>query len=244
MPIGPARLSLLPFPQFWDGNSLKVRFLCLPKGDPLLTPLKPGLPEFANSNMVFQANLIGSLRHLPVRGDATPVGPLVPVVAPDNKAALFAELTNQFNITGVRVPSVKPKFRKSLTESYRALVGNRRRSTYLVDSEEFACALHQGAQDQPDPVVLSDSVTWGKVIAFVLRQPNLAIRLGLLVETTFQLPTPDFFAQGGWLYIDLHPTSDYAGDNTIAARYAARVPALSADPRALFAPVLFPVTDA
>ena len=118
MPIGPARLSLLPFPQLWDGNSLKVRFLCLPKGDPLFMPLKPGLPEFAHSNLVFEAKLIGSLRHLPVTGDATPVGPLIPAVAPDNKAALFLELTKHFNITGVRVPSLKtPQFRKSLTES-------------------------------------------------------------------------------------------------------------------------------
>ncbi len=244
MPIGPARLSLLPFPQFWDGDSLKVRFLCLPKGDPLLMPLNPGLPKFANSNLVFEAKLIGSLRHLPVSGDATPVGPLIPFVAPDNKAALFAELTTKFNITGVRVPSVKPQFRKSLTESYRALIGNRRRSQYMAESAEFACALHQGAQDQPDPVVLKDSVTWGKVIAFALRQPNLAIGLGLLVETTVHPPTASFFAEGGWLYIDLHATSDYADDPTIAARYAARIPALTADPHALFAPVLFPVTNA
>src|SRR5271157_2885696 len=99
MPIGPARLSLLPFPQFWDGDSLKVRFLCLPKGDPLNMPLNPGLPKFANSNLVFEAKLIGGLRHLPVSGDATPVGPLIPVVAPDNKAALFDQLEIHFNIT-------------------------------------------------------------------------------------------------------------------------------------------------
>src|SRR5258708_6915756 len=170
MPIGPARLSLLPFPQLWDGDSLKVRFLCLPKGDPLL-------------------------------------GPLIPAVAPDNKAALFLELTKQFNITRVRVPSLTtPQFRKSLTESYGALIGNRRRSQYLADSAEFACALHQGAQDQPDPVVLSDSVTWGKVIAFGLRQPNLAVGLGLLVGPTVQPPTADFLAKGGRPYTALPAT--------------------------------------
>ena len=44
MPIGPARLTLLPFPQFWDGASMTVRFLCLPKGDPQ-APLNPGSPH-------------------------------------------------------------------------------------------------------------------------------------------------------------------------------------------------------
>lgn len=246
MPIGPARLSLLPFPQFWDGDSLTVRFLCLPKGDPLLDPLKPGLPVFADANLVFEARLIGSLGHLPVSGDSTPVGPLIPDVPADNKPALFTELKdNQFNITGVRVPSaVKYAFRKAMTGSYRALIGNRRHSQYLADSAEFDCAMHQGAQDQPDPVELSDSVTWGKVIAFALRQPNLATLLGLMVQTTVRPPSADFFAAGGWLYIDLDPSSDGAGDPTLVARYAARIPALTGNSRALFAPVLFPVTDA
>ena len=63
MPIGTARLSLLPFPQSWDGGSLVVRFLCLPKGDPQ-APLKPGLPAFAAANLVFEAQLIGSLARL------------------------------------------------------------------------------------------------------------------------------------------------------------------------------------
>jgi hypothetical protein len=245
MPIGPARLSLLPFPQFWDGNSLTVRFLCLPKGDPLLTPPKAGMPVFAAANLVFEAKLIGGLRHLPVSGNSTPVGPLILEPPLDNKAALFAELPNQFNITGVRAPAgAKPQFRKAMTESYKALIGDRTRSRYLADSAEFACALHQGAQDQPDPVKLPDNVTWGRVLAFALRQPKLATGLGLVLQATVQPPTADFFSAGGWLYIDLHPTSDYAADPTLTAHYAARIPALTAQPRALFAPVLFPVTDA
>ena len=77
MPIGPnSFLSLLTFPQFWDGASLSVRFLCLPKGDPF-QPLRPGLSPFTTANLVFEANMIGSLARLPQPADATPTGPLV-----------------------------------------------------------------------------------------------------------------------------------------------------------------------
>jgi len=76
MPIGTARLSLLPFPQFWDGGAILLRFLCLPKGDPL-QPLITGQPKFAQANLVFEAKLIAGLDHLPLTGEATPAGPLV-----------------------------------------------------------------------------------------------------------------------------------------------------------------------
>lgn len=244
MPIGLARLSLLPFPQAWNGGALVVRFLCLPKGDPQAS-LKAGLPAFANANLVFEAKLIGSLGRLPLTSDATPVGPLILGSPPIQKAALFDQMTHEFNITAVAgLAGPKPLFRKGITDSYRALIGNRQRSQYLADAAEFACALHQGAQDQPDPVELKDDITWGRAIAFALRQPNLAAGLGLMLQTTIEPPTPDFFAAGGWLYLDLHATSDYAGVADITAHYAARIPALTAAARPLFASVLFPVTNA
>ena len=245
MPIGSARMSLLPFPQWWDGASLTLRFLCLPKGDPQQA-LKAGLPAFQDANLVFEAELIGSLAHLPLTASATPVGPLVPDAPAGNKPALFALLKDTFNITGVRGPAgAKPRFNKAMTDSYRALIGGRQGSKYLVDSGEFDCAMHQGAQDQADipPPPPSDAVTWGRVISYALRQPNLARALGLLVQTTVT-PAADFYAAGGWLYLGLHATSDYAGEAGIAARYAARIPQLTGDPKSLFAPVLFTVADA
>ena len=245
MPIGTARLSLLPFPQSWDGTSLVLRFLCLPKGDPR-APLVPGLPAFATANLVFEAHLIGSLARLPLTGDATPSGPLVIGHPPDGKSGVFDELARQFNIAAVPAgpPVLKPVFRKPLTDSYRALIGDRLRSPFISSAAEFDCAKHSGALDQPpEPVVLSDSVSWGKVIAFALRQPNLALALGLLLETTVTPADPALFAAGGWLYLDLHATSDCAAAPGIAAHYAARIPALTPDPRPLFAPLLFPVTD-
>jgi hypothetical protein len=244
MPVGSARLSLLPFPQFWDGGSMTVRFLCLPKGDPQ-APLQAGLPVFADAHLVFDAKLIGGLGALPYTAAATGVGPLTLDAPPLQKTALFAELTKQFNITAPpAVVRPQPQFRKAMTESYAALIGGRRRSQYLYDAEEFACALHQGALDQlAAPVLLSDSVRWGQVIAFALRQPNLAGGLGLILQSTFT-PPDGIFANGGWLYIDLDAASDYAATLGIAAHYAARIPPLDGTPRVLFAPLLFPVTNA
>ncbi len=245
MPIGPnSRISLLTFPQSWDGESLVVRFLCLPTIGPL-DPLRPGLASFADSNLIFEAKLIGSLDHLPLPADATPVGPLLPDEPPTQKADLFGELAKEFNIQPrVIVPRAPVRFQKAMTPSYRALIGNRRHSDLLVDPDVYTCALHQGSADQPAaPVVLSDAISWGKVMAHALRQPKLAGALGLLGQLTVPVPDPSFSAAGGWLYLDLHATSDFGSDVDITNRYAARIPKLGGA-RSLFSAILFPVGNA
>ncbi len=242
MSIGPNRfLSVLTFPQSWDGASLTVRFLCLPKGDPL-QPLQPALPSFANANIVFEAALIGSLARLPHPTDATLTGPLTLDGPPLQKVDLFTELTAQFTIRPSAPLRTPASFRKSLTPSYRQLIGNRQTSPLLTTPDDFACAQHQGATDQPvKPVDPTSDISWGQLMAHALRQPNLAAGLGLMGQATVTPADPSFFANGGWLYIDLHSTSDYAGAPFLA-RYAARIPKLTA-PRPLFAAVLFPVSD-
>lgn len=245
MPIGPRhRLSLLSFPQSWDGQSMVVRFLCLPKGDPLQPLDLGGLPTFAEANLVFEAKLIGSLDRLPLPADAVSTGPLLVDEPPTQKLDLFSELTRHFTIAPrVAVPRAPVRFRKAITESYRALIGDRRRSELLLDRNDLDCAMHEGAQDQiVDPPPPSDQVSWGRLIAFALRQPRLAGALGLLGQVTVTPADPGFFAAGGWLYIDLHASSDYAAADGVA-RYAGRIPKL-VEPRSIFAAVLFPVLDA
>jgi hypothetical protein len=241
MPIGPnSFLSLLTFPQFWDGASLTVRFLCLPKRDPF-QPLRPGLPPFSTANLVFEANMIGSLARVPLPADAISTGPLVLEGPPLQKVEIFTELTNHFTIRPFNPRRIQAQFRKPMTPSYQQLIGDRQHSPLLSTPDEFGCALHQGATDQPDkpgPPPPSD-VSWGQLMAYALRQPNLAAALGLVGQATITPDNPALFANGGWLYIDLHPTSDYAGQD-ILARYAARIPKLSTA-RQLFAAVLFPV---
>ena len=221
---------------------MTLRFLCLPKGDPQ-APLNPGRPAsrtrtWARSGADRRPGAPSSRHGRRSGGAADSDAPAA------DKAVLFQQLKETFNITAVRGPArPKPAFNKAMTESYRALIGDRRRSRYLVDSAEFECAKHQGAEDQSeDRTPPSDSVTWGRVIAFALRQPNLARALGLLVQTTFA-PPADFYAAGGWLHIGLHATSDYAADPAIAARYAARIPASRRGAHTISRPFCFPVAD-
>jgi hypothetical protein len=239
------RISLLTFPQSWDGASLVVRFLCLPRVSPI-EALRDGLPSFAASRLVFEAKLIGSLDRLPFPADASSSGPLLLDQPPAQKAELFDELSREFKIVPRDKPRVLPSlpsFKKAMTESYRALIGNRRHSDLLRDADEFTCALHEGAADQPGeaPPPPADTISWGQLIAHALRQPKLAAALGLLGQVTVTPADPSFFASGGWLYLDLHATSDYGDDADIAARYAGRIPRLGV-PRSIFTSVLFPVS--
>ena len=90
-----------------------------------------------------------------------------------------------------------------------------------------------------------NDISWGKVFAYALRQPQLAAQLGMLYQTSFTINAADF-PQGGWLYVDLADASDYKAqqqaDDSFIKKYAARIPPLKpAEPRQVFAPLLFPV---
>jgi hypothetical protein len=210
----PSRLSLLTFPQRSEAGTIRVRFLCLPKGDPLGPPRgAAGQPSFSTANLVFAARLIGNLEHPPRAADTTTVAPLVIDRPPVDKALLLSALTDKIRIVDRPVAAAGaalPSFRKPLAESYRALTGKRQLSPFIVGADAFDCALHDAHASQPEkPAVLEDGVTWGRLVAFVLKQAVLAEACGFIGETTVPLPDPAFFTKGGWLYIDLHDTSDY-----------------------------------
>jgi hypothetical protein len=245
MPSRDARLSLLTFPQYWNGTSLTVRFLCLPKGNPQ-KPLQPGLPAFQAANLVFKARAIAGFGHLPTLGASVADGPLTVNISTANKENLFEQLTRQFVIDDVdRPPPVVSisQFRKPLTASYERLTGAARRSEFLRGREEYACALHEAQSALPvqQPPPPEASVRWNRLIALILRQPHLAEALGVMGQTTFT-PTEGFFENGGWLFLDLEESSDYAGVDGLVAHYAARIPRL-AEARPIFAAVLFPVVS-
>ena len=195
-----------------------------------------------------RARLIGNLEHPPRAADTTSVAPLVLDRPPVDKALLLSALTTKIRVVPRVAPVAPPAlalFRKPLAESYRALTGNRQLSPFITGADEFNCALHDAQTSQPDrPVALDDGIHWGRLIAFVLKQPVLAEACGFIGETTVPLPDPAFFAKGGWLYIDLHDTSDYAAAPAgFTSLYAARIPPLNED-RPLYAAVLFPVDGA
>lgn len=247
MTITTSTLNLLAFPQRWEGGEIVLRLLCLPQGDPQ-QPMGPGLPAFADANLRFEARFIGSLDHLPREADALAVGPLILDEPPLQKAALFAELATLFKVVSADPrsppPAAPPRFRKAVTASYRDLVGSRQLSQWLANEDDYTCALHEGHANQPDkPVVLSDARRWGEVLAFALRQPKLAMALGLMGQARVTPPNAAFYTHGGWLYLDLHASGDGAGVAGLVSTYAARIPPLDAD-RGLYASVLFPVDGA
>lgn len=243
MPVsGPSKLSILTFPQRWEPNSLRVRFLCIPKIG-LLDPLTTDAPKFPQANLVFELNVIRGLDHLPQTLDATALGVVTLTAPPVNKTDLFNELEQLFNIKPrVFRPAGSPIFRKPVTKSYLELTGRRQLSDYLSSEKAFECALHDAQASQPqDPEELTDDVTWGQLIAYALRQPKLAMALGLIGEATINLNDPTVFEAGGWVYLSLHSSSDYATTPAeFKALYAARIPPLNEE-RSLYAAVLFPV---
>ncbi|MDZ7604581.1 MAG: hypothetical protein U5K79_03115 [Cyclobacteriaceae bacterium] len=115
-----------------------------------------------------------------------------------------------------------------------------------VTDDSYHCAV-KAAKYQPGFERSTDVVSWGKVFAYLMRQPLLARQAGMIYQTSIPIDA-SYFPNGGWLYVDLAPDSDYRAeqnaDDTFIKRYAARIPQLiQGEPRQVFAPILFPVTN-
>jgi hypothetical protein len=178
MAILTSALNLLAFPQRWEPatKEIVVRVLCLPVGDPR-QPLAAGVSAFRDADLRFEAMLVDSLDHVPRTPDATPSGPLALLRPPTQKAALVDELAVAFTIDPRPAPAgpAAMRFRKPVTDSYRALTGQRQLGDEMIDAHAHGCALHEAHAEQPAaPVKLVDSLRWGQVIAYALRQPTLA----------------------------------------------------------------------
>jgi hypothetical protein len=247
------RLSIQAFPQSWDGTNIRLRILILPQGNPL-SPLLTGVspapdsPAFADAKPKFVVQLIPSLAALPAPAAAT-VQVSLSTVPPTGARGLFQQLASQFNLAA-DPPGQTPRrlgysTSKYLPESYRTAFNFDRPSTpFAVTDNSYHCLLENlPAKLTPQPPPPS-TVSWGRAIGFALRQPLLATALGLLYDISFALPEPVSFAGGGWIFLNLDSTSDFAPqlavNPALMQPYAARLPALVA-PRPLFAAVLFPV---
>ena len=250
------KASILCFPQKFTGNSISLHILFVPREDPLIpftTELIPGTPvaAFAKAKLKFAAKLIPSLELLPSPSTVVDSVDLLSDF-PDDPEPVFQALKNNFNIT-ITANELKPLpknstfIRKYLPKSYRnAFDFTHPRSPRFGEvDDEYLCAMKkESAPGTKD--FNNDELSWGKVYAMLLRQPELCKRLGMLYKTTVPLPQADYFKNGGWIYIDLASGSDYFGnaaaDKVLIKKYAARLPKLSVE-RTLFAPIQFFVTD-
>ena len=250
MPDAVTRLTLLAFPQSWDGTGIGLRVLVLPKGDPR-EPLVSSAPAFAQADLVLDAVLVSGLEQMPVPGVETGRERL-DVNLPSNRDAIWDALASLFNIkptpAGQVLRPAKTRILKFLTPSYReAFAFDGPRTQFAVIDDRYKCALTEtNLAGRPPRPPLTDEVTWGRVIAFAVKNPLLAERLGLIYKD-LKVPAAGRFDKGGFLYVTLAATSSYATEAAanpeLLAVYAARIPPL-AGPRTLFGAVLFPVLEA
>lgn len=244
-----AKISVLVFPQKIEGNRLYFNVLTIPRNfDPLepLFELDP-FPAWADASLGLQVNILASLDKYP-RLDIPPhfseALPLVPVGA--DARAIFETLKQRFLITNADTagkPEKQHYARKYLPGSYRkAFNFTNPRTKHAVTDDSYACAIN----DPEAPAVpfqpSDDSVSWGKVFAYCLRQPAIAKKCGFIHEVFVDV-TDGFLQNGGWMYVDFAEGSDFVfADKSIVKRYAARLPKIPAGTdRRLFAAVLFPV---
>ena len=255
MATSPNKLTIMAFPQYWDGNSIKLNVLVLPHEDPI-APFAMNLPPgvnaqaFAEAKLKFNAMVVDNLDLLPNPGDVTNTIGLTSV-QPTNALQLFKELAKKFKITKpsniVQAAKASTYIQKYLPQSYRnSFAFSQPRTPFAKIDDSYHCAVKTKPSGLPKPIYSTDEVSWGKVFALALRQPVLAKKLGLIYELDIPIPA-GVLKDGGWLYIDLDSTSDFfpqiIAQPDIVKRYAARIPALSVQ-RPLFAAVQFPVSTA
>ena len=244
-----AKISILTFPQQIKANRLHCRVLTIPRNFNPLMP-QPDLapfPAWADASLGWKLNILASPDDYP-RLDLTPDLSKTSAPVPVDPAAksIFKALELQFEITSTETagkPEPQHYARKYLPETYRsAFHFTTPRTDRAALDDSYACAFSK--DDLPDPLFRpdDDSVSWGQVFAFCLRQPAIARKCGFLHDVETDL-TDGFLQNGGWIYADFAPGSDYLfADLTVVKRYAARLPKIPAGTdRPLFAAVLFPV---
>ena len=254
MAIPSKPLNILTFPQHWNPATrlLRLNILVFPTGD----PIADFDPPFPDANLAFAAHF-SSLDQLP---GIVPAGPtLVVDQDPLDRRQFFDALIATFNQpatpaqpngSGFKVkpniagpPPPQPKaVKKYLTSSYRAATRFAKPRTQLtVTDDSYECALRDGKLQEASATPPSREFYWEEILSFVLRQPMLAARLGLIYTTDLRLLDPNPFVHGGYLYVDLTADSAYFAPLSDRQCFAARIPSLRAEPRNLFAAVLFPV---
>jgi hypothetical protein len=272
MALSIEKLRILCFPQSITDDQLDLNVLLLPTQGLLNvqvsfnSQLNPGntvqLPRFINANLQLEAKTIKGLSTYPFSDDTLLAGEgatvdTFPTTAsfPGNLPALYEGLAAQFKLDtssaattrGAGAPwAASDGLRKYLPVSYRqAFNFTTPRTEFARTDDSYRCAIERSPQLNPAFKQSSDEITWGRVIAFCLRQPQLAESIGLIHKLRLALPTANYFQDGGWAYFRL--TSDLsefdiADPETELKTYAARIPPVDAR-RQLFAALLFPVVE-
>ncbi|MEO7767044.1 MAG: hypothetical protein ABIS01_06440, partial [Ferruginibacter sp.] len=263
--MAPEKLRILTFPQRIEGNELEVNVLVLPTTASLnITVPFPSmdnpantiqLPQFINARPDLGVNLIAGLANYPFTSVATDK-PSFNINFPANLPNKYEGLAGQFEIEPFSAGAGTPKdnaegIKKYLPESYRNSFNfTNPRTRYAKTDDSYQCAMKKPAKVNKLFQNSGNKISWGRVIAFCLRQQDLAESIGILYRLNINLPTPNYFENGGWIYFNLQSIAPEYSIGTTPAEiakelkiYAARIPAIDpATPkRQLFGAILFPV---
>lgn len=251
------KITLVPYLQKWDyvERRLSIRLLVAPTGDPLqpFLAVPPGVTAFADCALSFRISISDSVGALPQR---TLVDQTIDLPAPatPNRRTIFEAIKVAMAIKdgpagdtfSEQKPHATQQLRKYLPLSYRQSFDfvQPRTSLAVIDDE-----YHRLIQCPPEskPPVTDTELGWGEAIAFSLRRPRLAEALGLIVPLEIDIDAAPRLENGGWLWAELAPGSDYfahVGLPDFQRAFATRVPELpTASTRPIFTPVVFPVSN-
>lgn len=255
MPV--PKITLVPYLQTWEPatRKLSVRVLVAPTGSPLdpLLASPAGVPAFADCKLAFRIRISDTVRSLPQRTlidqtiDTTPKGsPDARKIFKAIKAAMEIKDGAAGDTFSEQKPSATLQLRKYLPKSYRqAFDFVQPRTSLAVIDKSYHCLIQ--CPPAAKPTVTDTEIGWGEAIAFSLRRPRLAEALGLIVPLDLTLDAAPRLENGGWLWAELAPASDYAAQVALPhflRVFATRVPELPKDAtRPIFTPVVFPVSE-
>ncbi len=267
------RYSVMVFPQKFDGNTLSLNIVLIPRNQDPFKTFATGLLAgdgteiqaiaFADLVPEFELGIVRGLDEFPL-GNATaptriPVKKTIVVDAAANKKAILQAIATDFagriNLTASdkanNIIAEDLSVKKYLPETYRnAFNFTTPRHPNAVTDDSYHCALRKEATKKPNWQD-TDDVSWGQLYANILRQPMLAKACGMIYSCEVSVADdPTLFEKGCYIYADII-NADYASiqsqlledvDGPFIKRYAARMPKLIVpEPRAVFAPLLFPV---
>lgn len=248
------KLTFLPCLQAWSHTDhiLSLRLLVSPTGNPL-EGILPGLPAFVDATLTFRVFVSDSLTTLPMRTNVTNTFDVPARPAIDSRL-IFEEIKQSLNIpdglSGETFVSHSPiagkQLHKYLPKSYRQQFDFvKPRTSLAVVDDTYHCLMKCPAegltQTSPPP-----PIGWGEVIAFCLRRPLLAEKLGLIIPIDVTIDPPTLLQSGGWLWIEVSDGSyqSQVGTQDFQRSFATRVPELPLNgTRSIFTPVVFPVSD-
>ncbi len=249
-------LSLLLFPQRWDGCRLSASLLVLPRGDPLHASLWAEGAAFAGAPLalrlelqsggdVFTPGAAGNLSvdfTLPGAPRAVELfnalhAQFLPTPPPSNPQALsrWREQRRARWAALAAMRQARPDTDLAVPGRSRAGGGTSKRSSPVLSTADLS---HRLIRSASDPKTASEhQLSWGEVLSHAMRQPALSRALGLVIDIDTDFTGWDVagrLSQGGWLQVTPAAPRPHP-----APGHAVRIPPLGSAARPLFAAVLF-----